>query len=122
MATSEEHRRPERVAEMVLRELAVMLMRDLRDPRLKGISITRVKMTDDLRHGRVFFSHLEGRTRASEAIKGFARAAGFIRHQIGDALGLRYTPDFVFEFDPGPESAARVEQLLRDSRTGKPPE
>lgn len=109
-------RRPDRVAEMVLRELALMLVHDLRDPRLRGVSLTRVRMTDDLRHGRVFFSHLDGQSRAAEAVKGFRSAGGFIRGRIGRALGLRYTPDFDFEFDPGPESAARVEALLRENR------
>ncbi len=102
---------------MVLRELSEMLVHDLRDPRLRGVSLTRVRMSDDLRHGRVFFSHLEGRAQAGEAIKGFQSASGFIRREIGHALALRYTPDFIFEFDPGPESAARVERLLRESRT-----
>ena len=97
-------------------ELALMLVHDLRDPRLRGVSLTQVRMTDDLRHGRVFFSHLEGRPRAAEAAKGFQSALGFIRHRIGQALGLRYTPDFVFEFDPGLESAARVDALLRETR------
>ena len=114
--TEGDGRRPDRVAEMVLRELAQMLVHDLRDPRLRGVNLTRVRMTDDLRHGRVFFSHLEGRPRAAEAVKGFQSAAGFIRHRIGRALGLRYTPDFDFEFDPGLESAARVDALLRANR------
>lgn len=106
-------RRPERVAEMVLRELSLMLLRDLRDPRLRGINLTRVRMADDLRHGRVYFSHLEGHARAAEAITGFHRASGFIRRQIGRALGLRYAPELEFEFDPGPENAERIDRLLR---------
>jgi ribosome-binding factor A len=101
---------------MVLREISTMLVHDLRDPRLRGVSLTRVRMTDDLRHGRVFFSHLEGRSQAPEAIKGFHSARGFIRRQIGRTLGLRYTPEFDFEFDPGLESAARVDALLRETR------
>src|ERR1700722_4942955 len=55
-----EPRRPERVGEMVLRELSLMLLRDLKDPRLRGITLTGVKMPYALRPGRVFFSHLEG--------------------------------------------------------------
>src|SRR5512137_714462 len=100
-------RRPERVAEMVLRELSQMLIRDLKDPRLRGVTLTSVRMTDDLRHGRVFFSHLEGSGHAAEAVRGFRSAYGFIRRQIGRSLGLRYTPEFDFEFDPGLERAAR---------------
>ena len=116
MATSD-GRRPERVAEMVLRELSQMLLRDLKDPRLRGTTITSVKMTDDLRHGRVLFSHLEGHERAPEVIRGFKSAEGFIRRSIGRALSLRYTPEFDFEFDEGPERAARVDALLREERS-----
>ncbi len=101
---------------MVLRELSQMLLRDLKDPRLRGVTLTGVRMTDDLRHGRVFFSHLEGRARAEAAVAGFKSASGFIRRQIGHALGLRYTPELEFEFDPGPERAARIDALLRNSR------
>ena len=56
-----EGRRPERIAELVLRELSALIVRELRDPRLRGVTLTRVVVTDDLRHCRVFFSHLEGR-------------------------------------------------------------
>jgi ribosome-binding factor A len=109
-------RRPERVGEMVLRELSQLLLRDLKDPRLRGVTLTQVRMSDDLRHGRVFFSHLTGRQRADEAVKGFRSAGGFIRRHIGRALQLRYTPELDFEFDPGLESAARVDELLRETR------
>ena len=112
-------RRPERVAEMVLRELSQLLLRDLKDPRLRGVTLTRVNMSDDLRHGRVFFSHLEGHMRAAESVKGFRSASGFIRKQIGRALQLRYTPELDFEFDPGLENAARVDELLRAHRTNE---
>jgi ribosome-binding factor A len=92
-----------------------MLMRDLRDPRLRGITLTGVKMDDDLRHGRVYFSHLEGSPRAPSAIAGFKSASGFIRREIGKALALRYTPELNFEFDPGLERAARIDALLKQS-------
>ena len=108
-----EGRRPERVGEAVLRELSAMLVRDLKDPRLRGITLTGVKMTDDLRQGRVFFSHLEGSVRAPAAIAGFRSARGFIRREMGKSLGLRYTPEFEFEFDPGLERAARIDALLK---------
>jgi ribosome-binding factor A len=114
MAT--EPRRPERVAEMVLRELSSMLVRDLKDPRLRGVTLTGVKMTDDLRHARVFFSHFEGAQRATETIAGFKSAGGFIRRQVGRSLGLRYAPELEFEFDPGSERAARIDTLLREAR------
>jgi ribosome-binding factor A len=114
MAT--EGRRSERVGEVVLRELSRMLVRDLKDPRLRGVTLTSVRMADDLRHGRVFFSHLEGQARASDALAGFHSAGGYIRHRIGRELGLRFTPELDFEFDPGLERAARIDALLREAR------
>jgi len=114
---SNEGRRPGRIAELVLRELSVMLLRDLKDPRLRGVTITWVKVSDDLRHARVFFSHLDGARHADAVIAGFESAGGFIRRQIGQALGLRYTPELVYEFDPAPERAARIDTLLRQDRS-----
>jgi ribosome-binding factor A len=110
-----EGRRSERVAEALLRELSAMLLRDLRDPRLRGITLTSVKMDDDLRHARVYFSHLEGSACATAAIAGFKSASGFIRRDIGKSLGLRYTPELDFEFDPGLERAARIDALLKQA-------
>lgn len=99
----------------MLRELSQLLIRELKDPRLRGITLTRVAMDDDLRHGRVFFSHLEGKRRAADALAGFKSASGFIKREIGRALNLRRTPELDFEFDPGLEHAARIGELLRDT-------
>ena len=98
-----------------MRELSGLLVRDLRDPRLRGITLTGVKMDDDLRHGRVYFSHLEGSVRAPAAVAGFRSANGFIRREIGKSLGLRYTPELDFEFDPALERAARIDALLKQA-------
>src|SRR5271163_4782314 len=95
-----EVKRADRVSELVLRELSLLLIRELKDPRLRGIMLTRVQMDDDLRHGRVYFSHLEGKPRAAAALAGFKSANGFIKREIGRALNLRRTPDLEFEFDP----------------------
>lgn len=110
-----EVKRADRVSELVLRELSQLLIRELKDPRLRGITLTRVQMDDDLRHGRVYFSHLEGKPRAAAALAGFKSANGFIKREIGRALNLRRTPDLEFEFDPGIEHAVRIGALLREN-------
>ena len=84
---STEGRRPERVAEMVLRELSAMLLRDLKDPRLNNVTLMSVEMTDDLRLGRVFFSSLEGASRADSVVAGFESASGFIGSSLPRAFG-----------------------------------
>jgi ribosome-binding factor A len=111
-----EARRSERVAETILRELSQLLLRELRDPRLRGVILTRVHMDDDLRHGRVYFSHLEGQARAAAVQSGFKSATGFIRREIGRAVNLRRTPELDFEYDPGIERSARIGALLREVR------
>jgi ribosome-binding factor A len=109
-------RRPERIAELLLRELSDLLLRELKDPRLRGVNLTEVRLTDDLRHGRVFFSPFEGEVAGRAALAGFQSASGFIRKKIGRELGLRYTPEFDFEFDPSAERAARIDMLLKENR------
>ena len=113
---SEGHR-AERVAELLLRELSATLLRELKDPRLSGVTLTSVRVSDDLRHAKVFFSHLEGAPRAREVMAGFQRASGFIRREMGHKLGLRYAPEIDFEFDKGIEKAARIDALLRATRS-----
>ncbi len=104
------------MAQAVLRELSAILLGELKDPRLRGVTFTRVTMSADLRHGKVFFSHLEGPERGAQAIAGFKSASSYIRRQIAGALRLRYAPDFTFEFDSAGERAARIDALLRASR------
>ena len=55
------------------------------------------------------------RLRAAREAAGFKSASGFIRREIGKSLGLRYTPELDFEFDPGLERAARIDALLKQS-------
>jgi ribosome-binding factor A len=110
-----EGRRSERVAEVVLRELSDSLACDLRDSRLRSITLTAVRMADDLRHRRVYFSHLEGSGRAPAAVAGFRSVGGFIRREIGKSLALRYTLELDFEFDPGLKRAARIDALVNQS-------
>ena len=90
-------------------------MCDLPDPRLRGSTLTAVRVDDYLRHRRVYFSHREGSVRAPAAVAGFRSASGFIRGEIGKSLSLRYTPELHFEFDPGLELATRIDALVNQS-------
>jgi ribosome-binding factor A len=113
MSSDDQRRRPERVAESILREVAEMLQREIKDPRLRGVTLTRAEMSSDLHHCRIFFSHLEGSSQAARTQAGFERAGGFIRQHIRRLLALRITPELSFHFDSGPENAAHIDSLLR---------
>ena len=113
--------RPERVGQMMRREIAEILEHRLRDPRLTSmVSITDVEVTQDLSFARVYVSTLqvgEERERLLEALKA---AAGFVRHELRPRLGLREVPEVRFEIDESIERGARVDEILRKIERGEP--
>jgi len=106
-------RRPERVAHLVQSELARLLIREVKDPRLRLVTVTAVKMTPDLRVARVYVRTLEEGADHGDVIRGLQRATPFLRGQVGRALGLRVTPELRFEWDALPDTARRLDELLR---------
>ena len=106
-------RRPERVGHLVQSELARLLIRDVKDPRLRLVTVTAVKMTPDLRVARVYVRTLEQGADHGDLIRALQRAAPVLRGEIGRALGLRVTPELRFEWDALPDTARRLDELLR---------
>ena len=112
--------RPERVAQLMRREVADVLANKLRDPRLSHwVSVTDVVVSDDLSFAKVFVSILpqgEERARTLEALGG---AAGFVRRELAPRLGLREVPELRFMLDSSIERGARVDELLRKIEQGE---
>ena len=111
--------RGSRVAARVQEELAVLL-RSLSDPRLQGVFVSRVEMTDDLQTAKVFVRHEQAgelSTAAQKALlKGFESASGRLRKEVARAVALRRAPELRFIYDSGQDSAHRVEEILREIR------
>ena len=105
-------RRQERVAHLVQAELGRLLLREAKDPRLREVTITAVRMTPDLRLARVYFRTLAVEEHPESALRALERAAHFLRSAVGRALGMRVTPELRFEYDTTPDTARRVETLL----------
>lgn len=104
--------RPERIAEMVHRELAERLRSDIKDPRVTPISITSVEVTRDLGRAVVSFLPLGGSGPDAELEEGLREAARKLRGPIGRALRLRHAPELVFTYDHRTEGAFRVMNVL----------
>lgn len=101
----------------VQRLVSSLLLRRTTDPRLEGVAITRVTVTGDLQHARVYFSVLApGSEAAARAAEGLASASGFLRRHLARELDLRVTPDLRFCFDEALAEARRVDELLREVR------
>jgi ribosome-binding factor A len=113
-------RRPERVAHLVQAELARLLLRELRDPRLQDVHVTAVHMTPDLRQARVFVRTLAGRVAGDAAVVAFRHATPFIRTRLGSALQLRHVPELRFEYDATVDRAAALEAALAAGAPRKP--
>jgi ribosome-binding factor A len=104
--------RPQRIAEMIHRELSVRLRQALKDPAFPPISITHVEVTRDLRHARVMWSPLGGGQPSEELVDAIDLAARQLRGPIGRALRTRNAPELHFELDQHTEDAVRMTTLL----------
>lgn len=105
-------RRQRRVAEQIHRDLSLLLMREVRDPRLEDVTITEVRVSPDLLIARVFFTVLGEEEDRQEAKAGLGSAAGFLRTQLAQGLRLRNVPELIFELDRSAEYGQRIEDLL----------
>ena len=110
-----DHRR-ERVEHLLRAELASLLLRDAKDPRLAGATISAVRLTPDLREARVFFRLLGESRDVADLERALGRATPFLRARVGRALGLRVTPTLRFTYDRTPDTARRVDELLQRAR------
>lgn len=105
-----------RVAGLIQRVVATALQRDLRDPRLAHVTITEVRVTNDLQIARIYWTYLgdDGhergqRKRAKQALQ---QSAGRLRSMVGRKAGLRLTPQLQFIYDEVPAEATEVEDVL----------
>jgi ribosome-binding factor A len=102
--------RTDRVAEQIKRELAELIRLEVKDPRVRMVTLTAVEVTSDYAHAKVYFTALEGDTKAVQ--QGLERASGFLRRQIAHAMKLRVTPQLHFIYDTSVERGTHLSQLI----------
>ena len=113
-------KRADRVADLIKQEISDILRREVHDPRIANITLTDVKLTDDLRSARIYFVEL-GKDRVSEGVeKGLAKAKGFLKRELGKRMQLRYIPELNFFYDPSFEYGSRIEKLLKEVQKDEP--
>ena len=107
-------RRPERVADMLREEIAQIVGYELEDPRLTMVTVTDVRVSDNLRDARVFVTVTGDEAEHQAAMAALRHAAPYVRKQLGFALSLRHTPEIHFVRDTVEEQGQRVDQLLEE--------
>jgi ribosome-binding factor A len=107
--------RPDRVGDQIRKELSELLTRGaVHDPGIGFITVTRVQVSPDLQHARIFYTSMgdeKARRATSQALE---RATPFFRRHLGGRLRLRRVPELEFRFDQSVEDQDRIEQILRD--------
>ena len=105
-------KRAERVGQALQEELGRMLLRDLKDPRIGRVTVTRVRVTNDLKHAWAFVVAADVAAQA-RALEGLRSAAGFLRGELARRLHLRYAPEIHFEADDSVDEMQRLAHLFK---------
>jgi len=106
--------RPERVADQIRGELAMLLARDVHDPGIGFITLTRVQVSPDLQLARVHYTVLGDEKAQAGSARALERAAPFLRRQIGARLRLKRSPELRFLYDDSVAGQDRIEQILNE--------
>jgi ribosome-binding factor A len=113
-------KRATRVGDQLLREIADLLMRKVKDPRVKNTTLTGIHLSNDLKHARVYYSVLGNEKEIQRAQAGLDSAKGFIKREIGLRLDLKYMPDLIFKHDPSLATGHHMEKLFQKLKSEEP--
>src|SRR5436190_12622350 len=114
--------RPDRVADQIRSELALLLSREVHDPGIGFVTLTRVHVSPDLQQARVSYTTLGDEKARAASAKALERAAPFLRRQIGQRLRLKRTPELRFLYDDAVAGQDRIEQILKDLHAADTPD
>jgi ribosome-binding factor A len=113
------YNRANRVADQIRMEVADIIMRKTKDPRLGSVTVTDVDLTRDLRQAHVYFTAMAPEADLPEVQLGLARAAGFIRSELSRRMQLRYTPELLFHQDLSGQKGDRILTILEGLERGQ---
>jgi ribosome-binding factor A len=110
------------VGEAIRDELSQLIAREVHDPGIGFITLTRVSVTPDLQLARVYYTSMGDEKAQRETAKALTRATPFLRRQIGSRIRLRRVPELTFFYDESIAHTDRIEQILQDLKREKPEE
>jgi ribosome-binding factor A len=103
-----------RIAERMRNELSEMLIKEIHDPRLHGVSITGIEVDRELAYATIYYSSIEGAARVEEIQAGLEHAQGFLRSELAQRIELRVFPRLRFRYDPTFERAENIERIFAE--------
>ncbi|MDE2117580.1 MAG: 30S ribosome-binding factor RbfA [Betaproteobacteria bacterium] len=105
-----DYARTDRIAEQIQRELAELVRLEVKDPRVRLVTLTGVEVARDYSHAKVYYTTLEGAS--GKVQQGLERASGFLRSQLAHIMKLRITPQLHFVYDESVERGVRLSHLI----------
>jgi ribosome-binding factor A len=104
-----------RIADRIKRDLTLLFMHEISDPRLEGVTITTVDIDREISFADIYISAFDGLDRKSEILAALKKASGFIRSQMASSMShLRSFPQLRFHWDPIPERVDRLDQIFAE--------
>jgi len=109
-----EFKRVDRVSGLLRKEIAEVLAKEVKDPRVGMVTVTGVDVSPDLRSARVYFSVMGSEKEIRDSTIGLERATKFIQRRLGKRIRLRYTPIIDFRFDKSLEYGSHIDSILQE--------
>lgn len=107
-------RRTLKAAEAIREVVSMAILRDLKDPRVRNVTVTSVEVSPDMRQARVHVSVMGNETQQELTLRGLRSAAGFLQAKIAEQIETRYTPRISFELDQGVKRSIEIARQLRE--------
>ena len=106
--------RPNRIAEQVRKEIADLLTKEVKDPRIGFVSIMEVRMSRDLRYANLYVSVYGDEKARKDSLIGLRQSAGWLRRELGKRIRIRYTPELRFFEDNSLDRVFHLDEVLRN--------
>jgi ribosome-binding factor A len=108
-------RRPQRLALQIQQEVSLMISRDMKDRRVGFVTVTGVRLTPDLRHARIFISMMGSEAEKEESLEALNHATGWVRHELGQRIRMKFLPEIVFQMDTSQEYGEHIDRLIDET-------
>ncbi len=105
-------KRSQRIQELLLEEISKLVQNELKDPRIGFTTLTKVEVSDNLKHAKIFVSVMGSEQEKMDALDGLINAKGFIRNALGKNLYLRYLPELEFRRDDNADHVEKISRIL----------
>ncbi|MBT3921557.1 MAG: 30S ribosome-binding factor RbfA [Nitrospina sp.] len=107
-------KRSQRIQELILEEISKLVQSGLKDPRIGFTTVTKVEVTDNLKHAKIFISVMGSEKEKTETLDGLNSAKGYIRNTMGKNLYLRYLPELEFRRDDNADHVEKISRILNE--------